>query len=170
MIELTIKTQQDFLNRKWVQRLLDAGVDMSDAKYYIARFHQTEKEVVFLGKPANKVNWEEIIPTYTVSELLYKLHEWIYPTINGKEYSGGLRFFKDAPFYVFYYDLKTKDYDERKLSEEQVGEWNDRYISCEGEYPIESLASLLLQCHMKDIGIKNKKGIQISDTGNISDK
>ena len=33
MIELNSKTQQDFLNREWVQRLLDAGVDMSDAKY-----------------------------------------------------------------------------------------------------------------------------------------
>lgn len=170
MIELTIKTQQDFLNRKWVQKLLDAGVNMSDAKYYIYTNPDNRKDYIGYKKQMDIEYALNCVPTYTVSELLYKLHEWIHPTINGKEYSGGLRFFKDAPFYVFYYDLKTKDYDKRKLSEEQVGEWNDQYISCEGEYPIESLASLLLQCHMKDIGIKNKKGIQISDTGNISDK
>ena len=37
MIELNSKTQQDFLNREWAQRLLDAGVDMSDGKYIIAK-------------------------------------------------------------------------------------------------------------------------------------
>lgn len=163
MIELNSKTQQDFLNRVWVQKLLDAGVNMSDAKYGIVRspFKNGADSVILIEHAESNWLW---IPTYTVSELLYKLHEWIYPTIDGKKFSGGLKFFKDAPFYVFYYDLKTKDYDERKLSEEQVGEWNDQYISWEGEYPIESLASLLLQCHQKDIGMKMK------DTGNISDK
>ena len=41
---------------------------------------------------------------------------------------------------------------------------DDYYIHAEFEYPIESLASLLIQCHKKDIGLKTK------DTGNISDK
>lgn len=168
MIELNEKTQQDFLNREWVQKLLDAGVDMSDAYYGIARdtTHGNRDKIFFIHMwgLGDTESFTDKIPTYTVSELLYKLHEWIYPTIDGKKYSGGLRFFKDAPFYVFYYALKTKDYDKRKLSEEQVGEWNDQYISCEGEYPIESLASLLIQCHKKDIGIKAK------DTGDISNK
>lgn len=38
MLELNSKTQQDFLNREWVQKLLDAGVDMSDAKYSIGGY------------------------------------------------------------------------------------------------------------------------------------
>lgn len=69
MIELNEKTQQDFLNREWVQRLLKAGVDMSDAKYCI----------VYDGNGNDAVdliyNWQlsEYLPTYTVSELLYKL-------------------------------------------------------------------------------------------------
>ena len=29
MIELNSKTQQDFLNREWVEKLLKAGVDMN---------------------------------------------------------------------------------------------------------------------------------------------
>jgi hypothetical protein len=104
--------------------------------------------------------YREICPTYTVSELLYKLHEWIYPTIDGKQFSGGLKFCKDAPYYMFYYALKTKDYDPQL----QQGEYNENYIYAEFEYPIESLASLLIQCHKKDIGMKTK------DTGDISDK
>jgi hypothetical protein len=37
MIELNSKIQQDFLNREWVHKLLDAGVDMSDAYYGIGK-------------------------------------------------------------------------------------------------------------------------------------
>ena len=165
MIELNKKTQQDFLNRKWVQRLLEAGVDMSDAKYRIITVSKTGMDYIILSTRLHeREDWldkiTDNIPTYTVSELLYKLHEYIYPTIDGKKFSGGLKFCKDAPFYMFYYALKTKDYDPQL----QQGEYNENYIYAEFEYPIESLASLLIQCHKKDIGIKAK------DTGDISDK
>jgi len=156
MIELNSKTQQDFLNREWVQRLLDAGVDMSDAKYRIVKSSSEETEHVILKDSitfAKGVDYNDI-PTYTVSELLYKLHEYIYPTIDGVKYSGGLRLSKDAPFYFAYYDLHEQGKDDH-LTEEFYAEF---------EYPIESLASLLIQCHKKDIGIARK------DTGNISDK
>ena len=170
MIELNSKTQQDFLNREWVQKLLDAGVDMSDAKYYIRRLNtlygdewKVEDAVFYKEELDNPLGYSNCIPTYTVSELLYKLHEWIYPTIKGKEFSGGLKMFKDAPFYVFWYDLHTENYDVHKFSAENYGEWSEDFFA-EREYPIESLASLLIQCHTKDIGLKTK------DTGNISDK
>ena len=106
MIELNSKTQQDFLNRKWVQKLLEAGVDMSDAKYYISyedsptedrsinciRLKSELKDMdpdsvkiaMSMGAFARRgyIKYEfDTLPTYTVSELLYKLHEWIYPTI-----------------------------------------------------------------------------------------
>ena len=174
MIELNKKTQQDFLNRKWVQKLLDAGVDMSDAKYHICHIsignneykdYVTHKDSLYdiitninLSIDTSFCLYDEF-PTYTVSELLYKLHEWIYPTIDGKQFSGGLKFCKDAPFYIFYYALKTKDY-----VPNESGEYNEEYIYAEAEYPIESLAMLLIQCHKKDIGIKTK------DTGDISNK
>lgn len=160
MIELNSKTQQDFLNRKWVQKLLDSGVDMSDAKYFIGIYQR--KDVVFL-KDSHYVNeffrcekaidiFKSILPTYTVSELLYKLHEYIYPTIDGIKYHGALTMIKDAPFYIFYYELFSNSIAANKN--------DDYYIHAEFEYPIESLASLLIQCHQKGMG----------DTGNISDK
>lgn len=156
MIELNSKTQQDFLNREWVQKLLDAGVDMSDAKYCICKHIEPTElkgDYVYLREDEhNNCYTIDVIPTYTVSELLYKLHEWIYPTIDGEEYSGGLKLFKDAPFYIAYYDL----HEAKKAT--------DSYIYAEFEYPIESLASLLIQCHKKDIGMATK------DTGDISDK
>ena len=165
MIELNYKTQQDFLNREWVQKLLDVGVDMSDAKYEILRKADTKTEYInYTGKflpnvekYMNGIALIDVIPTYTVSELLYKLHEYIYPTINGKEYAGGLTMMKDSPFYMFYYKLR---HDNGYLPDDI----NEDYIYAEAEYPIESLASLLIQCHTKDIGMERK------DTGNISDK
>ena len=169
MIKLNSKTQQDFLNREWVQKLLDAGVDMSDAKYALYRLKDATTDiVVYQGtffaddRYYNGIKVENIVPTYTVSELLYKLHEWIYPTIDGREYFGGLSFIKDAPFYIFYYDLTAKPDEEGYVPITKSK--NDKYISAVFEYPIESLASLLIQCHEKDIGLKTK------DTGNISNK
>ena len=173
MIELNKKTQQDFLNREWVQKLLDAGVDMSDAKYCICKHIDSTElkgDYVYLREDEhNNCYTINVIPTYTVSELLYKLHEWIYPTIDGKKFHGGLTFIKDAPFYMFYYNLHSENYDPRKLSNEQPNEWDESFMG-ECEYPIESLASLLIQCHKRDIGIKDKNGNQMSDVGNISDK
>ena len=163
MIELNSKTQQDFLNREWVQKLLDAGVDMSDAYYGIGRdtMHGNRDKIFFIHMWGleDTESFIDKIPTYTISELLYKLHEYIYPEIEGNKYAGGLKFCKDAPFYIFYYDLKkTEPYIDEEFKKKED------YIYAEFEYPIESLASLLIQCHKKDIGIKEK------DTGNISDK
>ena len=157
MIELNKKTQQDFLNREWVQKLLDAGVDMSDAYYGIARdtTHGNRDKIFFIHMWGleDTESFTDKIPTYTISELLYKLHEWIYPTIDGKEYSGGLCLWKDAPFYPAQYKLKDKD-----------DNFNENIFFCPCEYPIESLASLLIRCHQNDIGMEEK------DTGNISNK
>lgn len=163
MIELNSKTQQDFLNREWVQKLLDAGVDMNDAKYGLIHDQYFHSDSVYYFNEGVKSEYyiggrivTDILPTYTISELLYKLHEWIYPTIDGVKYSGGLKMIKDAPFYIAWYDLKDKF--------TETGESKEDYIYAEFEYPIESLASLLIQCHQKDIGMNTK------DTGNISDK
>lgn len=149
MLLLDNKTQQDFLNREWVQKLLDAGVDMSDAKYCIMEKDHSGEYFITLKdiESASMPHHHFLCPTYTVSELLYKLHEWLYIKIEGKDYKGGLSFIKDAPFYLFYYDLKRRDTFED-------GGWSycDKYLSANYEYPIESLASLLIQCHEKSIG------------------
>ena len=97
---------------------------MSDAKYGIVKspFKNGLDSVILVEHAESNWSW---IPTYTVSELLYKLHEWIYPVIDGKEFSGPLTFLKDAPFYIFYYRLTTEDYDPLKPSGEQKEEWNE---------------------------------------------
>jgi hypothetical protein len=123
MIELNSKTQQDFLNREWVQKLLDAGVDMSDAKYCIGRTFRGDYVAYKAG--AYNETLQDIIPTYTVSELLYKLRE-------------------KQGIYTIFNNLRNNDIDNIPI--------------------IESLASLLIQCHQKDIGLATK------DTGSINDK
>ena len=149
MIELNSKTRQDFLDRKWVQKLLDAGVDMRDAKYFIFEYEGKDYVGVYSQELFNEKAYIPICPTYSTSELLYKLHEWIYPVIEGVQYSGGFHLIKDAPFYIAYYNLRNP-----------LGKEIDDYIHAECEYPIESLASLLIQCHKEGIGSVN----------NISDK
>ena len=152
MIELNYKTQQDFLNREWVRKLLDAGVDMSDAKYYIFNGFNGIDYITYNQLIAYS-SGSDVISTYTVSELLYKLHEWIWPVVKGVHYQGGLDFIKDAPFYIFFYHLYIFKNREKIYN-------NDEYLYAACEYPIESLASLLIQCHEKGIG----------DIGNISTK
>ncbi len=78
MIELNEKTQQDFLNREWVQKLLDAGVDMSDAKYIIAKdklsMYDDEPDLTdYVWYKDSTAEVYNVCPTYTVSELLCKL-------------------------------------------------------------------------------------------------
>ena len=143
MIELNKKTQQDFLNRKWVQKLLDAGVDMSDAKYCIERVNGIDY-VGYIGyyKDIKPVGSLSMVPTYSTAELMYKLQEWVYPVIDGHNHSGGIEFMKDAPFYFFYYNLRNIDTDES----------NQAYLYAEDEYPICALAELLLQCMTKGVG------------------
>ena len=142
MIELNSKTQQDFLNREWVQRLLDAGVDMSDAKYVIAKdlefpwvgatdtdyiyykdnvvgddkWYKNVKhllETIKIIKEDDHINWQtQTLPTYTVSELLYKLRE-------------------KQGIYTIFNNLRNNDIDNTPI--------------------IESLASILLQQYNETI-------------------
>lgn len=158
MIKLDNKTRQDFLDREWVTRLLDVGVDMSDAKYYICTHLEStglKGDYIYYAKETEDNDYIlSCIPTYTTSELLYKLHEWIYLTINGKDYSGGLTYSKDAPFHCFYYNLKYLNPETNK-TKRLIGE-----IYADHEYPVESLASLLIQCCKRGLGYVN----------NISDK
>lgn len=137
MIELNNKTRQDFLDREWCKRFVDAGVDMSDAKYFITNIDN--KDWVCYNETAH-VDCESI-PTYSFAELLYKLHEWPYDVnikstdTTGNGNSEGLSFFKDAPFYFFYYR-----------------NWPETQEAGESEYPIYSAASLLLWCMKNGIG------------------
>lgn len=161
MIKLDNVTMHDFLNRRMVRELLDVGVDMSDATYYIYTNPNDGQDYVGYKVVMDIEHALNCVPTYTIAQLHFKLHEYIYPIINGIEYSGGLRYFKDAPFYVFYYDLKDKNGNRCPSHLD---------ICAEGETPIESLAYLLKQCHMKHTGIQRKDGTPCDDVGSIISK
>ena len=80
MIELNKKTQQDFLNREWVQKLLDAGIDMSDAKYIIAKdklsMNDDEPDLTdYIWYKDSTAEVYDICPTLTIQELLQLLDE-----------------------------------------------------------------------------------------------
>lgn len=70
MIEFTQQLGQDFLTRKQVQKLLDAGVDMSDAKYFL--FKRISREYIGLKNECTFGN--NAIPTYSITELARKMN------------------------------------------------------------------------------------------------
>ena len=141
MIELNEKTQQDFLNREWIQKLMDAGIDMSDAKYIIAKdklsMNDDEPDLTdYVWYKNSTAEVYDVCPTYSTAELLYKLNKW--PSIelpDGKLIGARLDIFKDAPFYfACYYFSRTEKNDEYRKYD----------IECDSEYPIEALAQLLI--------------------------
>jgi len=69
MIEFS-HIEQDFLNRKQAQKLLDAGVDMSDAKYFL--FKRVSRE--YLGLKNECTFGNNAIPTYSLTELARKVN------------------------------------------------------------------------------------------------
>lgn len=139
MIELNYKTEQDFLSVDKMERLVELGVDLSDAKYTIIRSKSGSLYVAYGNSDAWKANvanpeyFEEVIQTYTLAELLYKLPEWLI-----KDGYNGLSFYKDAPFYAFYY-------------ENDDGE-KQEYSTFPIEYPIHSAFCLLVWCIMNGHG------------------
>jgi len=70
MLEFTQQVGQDFLTRKQVQKLLDAGIDMSDAKYFL--FKRVSREYIGLKNECTFGN--NAIPTYSVVELARKMN------------------------------------------------------------------------------------------------
>lgn len=149
MIPLDNKTKQDFLSVKQMQHLESLGVDASDAKYIIVKNKLSGKEyVTYQGKHdwkvfvANYEQYEFVCNTYTLAELLYKLDEW--PCKDGYK---SLMFFKDAPFYCFFYENDDK---------EKMGDSEHPM-----EYPLTAAYALLCWCIKNEIPYS----IDISDKG-----
>lgn len=70
MLEFIKPLEQDFLNRKQAQKLLDAGVNMSDAKYFL--FRRVNREYIGLKNECTFGN--NAIPTYSVGEVARKIN------------------------------------------------------------------------------------------------
>lgn len=123
MIRLTEKTQQDFLNKQWMSKIAEANVPITDNKYWLVENDGT----TYVGVEDDKVMAEgkgfSVYPTYSFSELVYKLNEW-HPDYNG------LILWKDAPFYFTQYEDAP----------------DDSPFTCCSEYPIYSAAQLFINC------------------------
>lgn len=133
MIKFTEKIKQDFLPIEWVKRLQDAGIELIDSKYFIIQKDGEE----YIEIKENLPSEGSITPTYTLSEILYKLPEYVDDNF------GSLEFWKDAPFYGWCF---KKDRDSQNIY---------------SEYPLYSAASLLIYCakneklwYVKDISDK----------------
>ena len=133
MIKFTEKIKQDFLPIEWVKRLQDAGIELIDSKYFIIQKDGEE----YIETKENLPSEGSITPTYTLSEILYKLPEY------ADDNFGALEFWKDAPFYGWCF---KKDRDSQ-----------NNY----SEFPLYSAASLLIYCskneklwYVKDVSDK----------------
>ena len=152
MIELNRKTRQDFLDREWVQKLLDACIDMSDAKYIIAKdklaMYDDEPDLTdYIWLKDSTAEVYDEIPTYSTAELLYKLNEWPSLEIDEldedrekKIIGAPLMIFKDAPAYYAGYCFSHGSLTEGR----KYPQYRKYDIECMSEYPIETLAQLLI--------------------------
>lgn len=80
MIELNEKTKEDFLSREMVAELLNAGIDMSDAKYIIAKdklsMYDDEPDLTdYVWYKDSSAEVYDVVPTYTVTELQRKVRK-----------------------------------------------------------------------------------------------
>lgn len=131
MIKLTKKIEQDFLSPEFISKFKEVNVPMDDAKYHLLLIDGTWyvcpiDDIIIIS---HRHSVDQDLPTYTLSELLYKLPEW-HPKLKG------LTFGKDAPFYWFNY---TEAEDKSPFS-------------CMSEYPIEAAAWLLINCMKQGLG------------------
>lgn len=135
MIQLTDKTRHDFLDKRWIERFKEANVPMGDNTYWIVDIDGTE--YISDDKVLPEQSGFDCYPTYTLSQLLYKILEW------HDEYKGFI-LWKDAPFYFCQY---------------QQADDSSPFV-CYREYPIESAAQLIINCVkegfgcVKDISVK----------------
>lgn len=147
MILFTDRLKTVFLNRAWVGKLKEIGMDFSDTEYYIVEMGGADyicgKDELPLVTSVEIVEGAigNLEPTYSLGDILCKLDE--YPYLNddgGEEMSGPLEFCKDAPFYMFAYYLKGNDGKTRKSIEAPL------------ELPLYSAASLLISAYKEGIG------------------
>lgn len=134
MIRLDFKTEQDFLNKEWIEKMIEANVPMKDNKYWLVVIDGT----TYVGVEDDKVMAEEkgypVYPTYSFAELFYKLIEW-HPKYKGLILKGPIMW-KDAPFYFSQYEDAP----------------DESPFVCYSEYPIYSAAQLLINCAKDKFG------------------
>lgn len=136
--------RHNFLCEEMCRKLVEAGIDMSDASYYLIKVDGlTYVSPTPNIEIINMMIDSDPVPTYTIADMLYKMDEYPY-TEDGKSW-GPLGFVKDAPFYCFGY-MKPKD-------DSLVDGEGNHYIEGEAETPIEAAAWLLIMSVRNKINI-----------------
>ena len=127
--------RHNFLCEELCKKLVDAGIDMSDASYYLIKVDGVTyvSPMPYIEITNNTIDGDPI-PTYTLADMIYKMDE--YPYRNGKSF-GPLGFTKDAPFYIFHYHQSEIDAN----------------VEGEADTPIEAAAYLLIQSIKNGINV-----------------
>lgn len=127
--------RHNFLCEELCKKLVDAGIDMSDASYYLIKVDGVTyvSPMPNIEITNNTIDGDPV-PTYTLADMIYKMDE--YPYSNGKLF-GPLGFTKDAPFYIFHY---------------HKSEFNVK-VEGEAETPIEAAAYFLIQSMKNGINV-----------------
>lgn len=79
MIILDENRQKDFLSRKWVEKLIDLGIDVSGNSYILGKDAWArddeggDEDIVWIEEMESTDQVYDAIPTFTVSELYAKL-------------------------------------------------------------------------------------------------
>ena len=135
MIKYNKQTFHNFLHPYWVVKMIEAGINVeNEASYYF----DNQYNVWHIDELKNTNGY---MPTLTFADMSYMMDEWIYKKDGDKIFSGPgemtLKYFKDAPFYIFGYYNDIKD-SEFKFS-------NDKsYIEAYAETPIVGFARFLI--------------------------
>ena len=159
MIEFDKISKHVWLDEAWCSRVSKTGIDMSDAQWFL--FHKDDKLFVCSITERDSLisSGDELqfIPTYTIADILYKLNEYAWidkdPEREWKNFHGGFKLIKDAPFYIFGYYNNIIDSEFRFDGDKKSLEVFD-------ELPVISAARLLI--------VAQKNGIKC--VKNISDK
>lgn len=161
-MKLEGKATQFFTNEKEYLRAKELGIDMKDSYFAVIKCSNeiVVKKSYTNPEPTGGLEVEEgkdYYPIYTLSEILYKLPEWI-----GKEVymNSSIIYLKDAPFYGFclYTEHdRIKSYTNEEATQEDI----DARIECINEYPIRSAMQMLFECaknpnlwYVKDVSDK----------------
>lgn len=150
-------TWHNFLSRDWCLEMLRIGIDMSDASYYIYGNDFNGYCIYDKDEMKDITGWKALldnnvfVPTYTLTDMLFKFPEDIIRESDKGDFHGFLGFLKDAPFYIWTY------YNENENSQYQF-ENSRKFIEVEEETPILAAARLLIYLHKNNIGYKKYIG------------
>ncbi len=158
MVEFDKIAKHVWLDEAWCSRVSEV-IYMSDAKWFL--YKKDEKlfvcSITERDDLLSSVDKSEFIPTYTIADMLYKMNEYAWidkdPECELKNFHGGFKLIKDAPFYIFGYYNNIIDSEFRF-------EGNKKSLEVFDELPVISAARMLIAAEKN--GIKN--------VGSISEK